>query len=97
MPKDKTRTPEAALGQPSDEHATMCGQLRVPYLSWSFKELRQLREIPQDADEQVPFFFALIQRRLPDLTLEQFEEACGPVDIQGWFTAVNGGGDQGNA
>ena len=94
----KSRTPEAALGVPSDEHLHVCGGLQVPYLSLSWKELKAVRTLSGLGDtEFAGLMFSFLQRRLPSLTEDQFESTCGPADFVPWVNLVQAGPDSGNA
>ena len=94
----KTRTPEAALGLPSDEFTQKCGALDVPYLSLSWKELKEVKSLSTLADDDfMALMYRMLQRRLPTLTEDQFEGTCGPADFVPWINLVQAGPDSGNA
>ena len=94
----KNRTVEASLGLPSDEHTQKCGTLDVPYLSLSWKELKEVGNLGKlSTDDFAALMFRMLARRMPNLTEEQFEEACGPAQLVPWINLVQAGPDSGNA
>src|SRR6476661_7478023 len=98
MTPKRERTVEAALGQPSTEHFDACGQLQVPYLSWSYYEIRMLGNVPTENEAQHDFFYELVQRRLPALTVDEFDRAAGPPDVIAWIQGAKAPeGGEGNA
>lgn len=91
MPKERTRTVEAALGQPSTEHFDVCGTLQVPYLSRSWREIdamKDLGSLPDDAFRAL--MVRMLGRRLPALTEDQILDGCGPEDFVPWYNAAFG-------
>lgn len=95
---NKSRTVEASLGLPSDEHTQKCGALDVSYLSLSWKELKEVKILSTLADDDfMALMFRMLSRRLPALTEDQFESTCGPADFVPWINLVQAGPDSGNA
>ena len=95
---NKSRTVEASLGLPSDEFTQKCGTLDVPYLSLSWKELKEVKTLATLADDDfMALMFRMLTRRMPTLTEEIFEEACGPAQFVPWVNLVQAGPDSGNA
>ena len=94
----KSRTVEASLGLPSDEFTQKCGALDVPYLSLSWKELKEVKTLAILADDDfMALMYRMLTRRLPALTEEQFEDNCGPANFVPWVNLVQAGPDSGNA
>lgn len=95
---DKSRTVEASLGLPSDEFTQRCGGLDVPYLSLSWKELKEVKVFGALADDDfTALMYRMLLRRMPALAESEFEDACGPADFVPWVNRVQGGADSGNA
>ena len=95
---NKSRTVEASLGLPSDEFTQKCGTLDVPYLSLSWKELKEVKSLSTLADDDfMALMYRMLQRRLLILTEDQFEGRCGPADLVPWINLVQAGPDSGNA
>ncbi|CAM4237599.1 hypothetical protein DEMA109039_12330 [Deinococcus marmoris] len=92
---------EASLGIPNTEFCDRYGPLSIPYLAPSWREIRIVQALSQmEPAEQTGAIYLLVQRRLPELTYDEFEDLTGPDHFPAWWTATQpprsgeaGGGD----
>ena len=87
--KERSEALEASLGVPNADYCDRYGPLLIPYLAPSWREIRIVQALGQmEIAEQTGAIFVLIQRRLPHLTLEEFENLTGPDHFAAWWTAT---------
>lgn len=77
------------MGEPNPEFCSPFGALAVPYLSPSWRENMLVSALNHlDFADQAHAIYVLVRRRLPDLTLDEFLDLCGPDEFPGWWTAT---------
>lgn len=77
------------MGEPNPDFCDPFGVLMVPYLSPSWREILIVRAIGTfELEDQARAIFALLQRRLPDLTFAEFLDLCAPEDFLPWWMAT---------
>lgn len=87
--KQRSSAPEAAMGEPNPEFCDLYGALSVPYLSPSWRENMLVGALNRlDFPDQAQAIYALVQRRLPDLTFDEFLDLSGPDEFPAWWTAM---------
>ncbi|UQN06762.1 hypothetical protein [Deinococcus sp. QL22] len=96
--KQRSSTPEAALGVPNPDFCDVFGALQVPYLSPSWREISIVGHLQHlELVDQAQAIYTLIARRLPELTFDEFADLTGPDHFLDWWTATrapsSGGGD----
>jgi hypothetical protein len=90
--EDRTKTLEAALGEPSLTHHVACGPYRVPYLSLRGSELRRMQS-GLDGFAFMEFVYDVLARRMGDTApaREAFEDGTGVEEWQAFLADLSGG------
>ena len=89
------------MGEPNPEFCDSHGQILVPYLSPSWREIMLVNILSRlEFEDQARTIYALLARRLPDLSFEEFLDLASPDDFPTWWTAtrpppIEGEGGQG--
>lgn len=87
--KQRSTAPEAAMGEPNPEFCDTFGALQIPYLSPSWREIMLVTALGHfELEDQARAIYALLARRLPDLTEDEFLDFSSPDDFLGWWTAT---------
>lgn len=87
--KQRSTAPEAAMGEPNPEFCDAFGALQIPYLSPSWREIMLVTALGHfELEDQARAIHALLARRLPDLTEDEFLDYSSPDDFLGWWTAT---------
>ena len=85
----RRQAPAAALGEPNPDFCDAYGQLLVPYLSPSWRETMLVGALGElELEDQARTIYLLLLRRLPDLTLDEFLDLCGPDEFPAWWRAT---------
>lgn len=87
--KARTSAPEAALGEPNPEFCSPYGVLAVPYLSPSWREIMLVSALGRlEFEDQAHTIYALLARRLPDLSFDEFLDLTSPDEFPEWWAAT---------
>lgn len=77
------------MGEPNPEFCSPFGALAVPYLSPSWREIMLVNALGHLAfEDQARAIYALLTRRLPDLTFDEFLDLSSPDDFPTWWAAT---------